>query len=144
MTTVHRLAAASFVATVAAAALVATAALAPAIAAAHDHDDDRAPAWSRHEAPGRPAPWVERDGWRQEHGRWIRVEAREAERAEQIREARAELRGLERERWDVQARFPRQAWRLGRFDAEHAQRRAELERQLEWLTATTPPWLAHR
>ena len=140
MTTVRRLtaAAASLVATAATAALIAVAALAPTFACAHDHGDDRAPAaWGRHESG-------EREGWRQERGRWIRVEAREAERVERIREARAELRALERERWEVQARFPHQAWRLGRFDAEHAQRRAELDRQLELLTATTPPWLAHR
>jgi len=139
MTTVRRLTAASLLATATAAALLAVAALAPTFACAHDHDDDRAApsAWSRHESG-------ERDGWRQERGRWIRVEAREAERAERIREARAELRELQRERWELQVRFPREAWRLGRFDAEHAQRRAGLERQLEVLTATTPPWLAHR
>jgi hypothetical protein len=152
--------AATLVATLAAAGLVAAIACAPGLASAHDRDEGRDVAGHGQLEPGylpqRPVgvrAWPgdadlgrgrEREGWREERGRWVRVEAREHQRLERIREVRAELRELDRERWEVQARSPRRAWRLARLDEAQAPRRAELERELCWLTESTPHWLAGR
>jgi hypothetical protein len=123
-----------------AAALLSATLLAPGLAAADDHGDreDR----GRDDRHGRLTPpaavprWVERDelpwnGSGRYDGGW--------EQRSHLLRARAirhELFELDRERAGF---YARNGWRprlLARYDEAWFARRAELERRLEWLTAT--------
>jgi hypothetical protein len=125
------------------AALLTTSTLAPGLAAADDHRDrddrgrydEREGRNDRYMPPVAPR-WVERDELRwsgpgQYDGRWDRQSHLLRARA-----LRLELVELDRERADYYARNSRRPWLLARYDAFWSVRRAELERQLEWLRVT--------
>lgn len=86
----------------------------PAAAAARDCDHDPRPPHAHPAPPPRP------------HAAW---------RGRELRDARAELRALERERAAFHARHAGHPGKLRRYDRSYLERRAELERRARALSA---------
>jgi hypothetical protein len=133
---------------IAAATLIGAMVLAPGLAAADDDDrNEQFDRRDRHEwadrrdqdprfmAPPAAPGWATRDDSRWNGRGRFGAGWERHERVLQVRAVRHELFELERDRAGFYARHAYRPWLLARYDAAYFERHAELERQLERLTA---------